>query len=93
MDIDRDTVALIFGVLSLGVGIHGLLFGRLGFRSGEAGSVGGSSGVDFELVGLSARIVALIFVVAGMALFFSPTLGFAMLLLAMLLPWLVSRFG
>ncbi len=85
MDPVRERMALIGGILVSLFGLYSLAVGKIRYGPGE-----GSDSDDRELTGLRARIVAAVVVIAGVSLFFSPTVGFLLVILAISLPWLID---
>jgi hypothetical protein len=86
MGLDKGTASLIGALAVTGVGLYSLLKGELTY-----GPENGSSEDDRLLVGGKARIVSVVLIAAGIALFFSTTVGLCLLIAAVLLPWLLGE--
>jgi hypothetical protein len=86
MEFGREKMALITGVLVTLFGLYGLVVGKLRYGPGE-----GSSAEDRELRGIKARAVSAVALVAGVTLFFSPPVGYLLVVMVISLPWLIDR--
>jgi hypothetical protein len=86
MGLDKEAVLLIAPLVVIGMGLYGLVKGELTY-----GPDNGDPEDDRVLVGGSARFVSAVLVAAGIALFFSTTVGICMVIVAVLLPWLLAK--
>ena len=86
MNIDRDTAAILFAFAAFVFGGYSLVKGSIAFQFGEA-----DNGDDRSVSGSKARFISVIIIAAGVALLVNATVGFCMLVAALLISSLLAR--
>lgn len=87
MDIEPRTTILIFGVAALVFGTYSFILGKLVFYPGE------EERRSKTLVGMKARLVGVIMLIASLFLLIGNAYGFLILGLAIMLPIVMSNIN